>query len=320
LIGGAWLNDIRIAFSGLFLMRGKQKSTSQPTMNESAETPERLSVPKSLYRLRPMIWIADLVLDWSIIVAVFWLFSLVKSWWLVPLAGLIIGARLHALGLLAHEGTHGLAFSNKRLNDWLTELLTAWPLFVAIDHGYRPWHFNHHRHLGTEQDPELGAYRGHEPYASPVSWRKVRWFFMGDLLGLGTLGLIKFMIAVFPRTKPWRMLYPAVLWACFFLICYQLDALWVAGLWTWSVVVGFWAVFRVRTWTEHVGLPMEGKETSHRFEPGLLGRFLFFPHNTFCHYEHHKWPQVPYYNLPKVREIDQGKPVMKLSGLFPATL
>jgi fatty acid desaturase len=65
---------------------------------------------------------------------------------------------------------------------------------------------------------------------------------------------------------------------------------------------------------------MQGKETSHRFKPGLLSRFLFFPHNTFCHYEHHKWPQVPYYYLPKVRELDKGKPVIAISGLFPAKL
>lgn len=275
-------------------------------------------VPASLYQLHPQRWLRDLALDWSIIVAAFWLFAeLDKPWYLVPLFALIIGGRIHALGLLAHDGTHRLAFKNQRLNDWMTEIFVAWPLFVAVDHGYRPWHFAHHKLLGTDADPELLSYRAEEPYPGPVSWAKIRRYLITDLLGLGIIDLFKFIRAVFPFKKPSRFLGPLLLWLTFLGVTILLGLQWVFFLWVWSVLTGFWAVFRVRTWTEHIDVEPAGKESSHRFRVGPLARFFFFPHNTFCHYEHHKWPQVPYYHLPKVRELDQSRPVLWLSEVFP---
>ena len=139
---------------------------------------------------------------------------------------------------------------------------------------------------------------------------------MLDLLGFGMMGLINFIIVVFPHTRPSRIAGPLILWATFFSLTLWFGAAWVFGLWVWSIVGGFWAVFRVRTWTEHVGVPENGKETCHRFAPGWLVRFLFLPHNTYCHYEHHKWPQIPYYNLNKLRALDRSKPVTPFAELF----
>jgi fatty acid desaturase len=102
-----------------------------------------------------------------------------------------------------------------------------------------------------------------------------------------------------------------------FAVTVWLGMTWVFRLWVWSIAAGFRAVFRVRTWTENVAVPANGKETSHRFSAGWLTRFLFFPHNTYCHYEHHKWPQVRYYNLPALRGLDEAKPETPFLDLFP---
>jgi fatty acid desaturase len=95
------------------------------------------SISKDFYQLRSSIWLADLVLDWAVIVLVFWIFSWFKNVYLVPIASLLIGARMHALGLLAHEVTHRNAFKNQVLND-LAQIVTAWPLLVTLEKGYRP--------------------------------------------------------------------------------------------------------------------------------------------------------------------------------------
>ena len=276
------------------------------------------SAPRSLYQLRPHIWVLDMLLDWAVIIGVFVVFAHFRSWWLVPLASLIIGARIHALGLLTHDATHRLAFKSRRMNELFGEVITAWPLLIVIDEGYRPWHFDHHRHLGTDTDPELGSYRAAAPYDKPVTWKKVCLYFIHDMLGLGTPGLIQFSAAIWPSKQPWRIGGPVALWTAFFFITYHYHSTWIFWLYAWSLFSGFWAVFRVRTWTEHVGVEQRGKESSHRFTPGPIGRFLFFPHNTYCHYEHHKWPQIPYYNLPKLRELDTSRPVQPLGELFPA--
>ncbi len=278
-----------------------------------------MSPPLSLYKVQPHIWLCDLLLDWATIVAVFVAFGYFGTWWLVPPASLIIGARIHALGLLTHDATHRLALKNRPLNELLGEIFTAWPLLIVLEEGYRPWHFEHHRHLGSEEDPELGSYRAGAPYDKPVTWRKVYLWFVLDMMGLGLFDLIKFSRAIWPSRQPWRICGPAFLWLGFFLVTLHTHSLWIFWLYTWSLISGFWAVFRVRTWTEHVGIEMRGKESSHRFNPGPLGRFLFFPHNTYCHYEHHKWPQIPYYNLPAVRALDQSRPVEPLGALFPVS-
>jgi fatty acid desaturase len=286
-------------------------------MNKNS-TSDRISVPKELYALRPYRWLADVCLDWLVIAGTFVAFSCFKAWYLVPVAGLVIGARIHALGLLAHDGAHRLAFRNTKVNDLLTEVLTAWPLFAVIDKGYRPWHFDHHKLLGTDRDPELHDYRGFEPYEGKVTWGKIWRYFIYDLFGFGIGGLFKFLRAIFPYKQPWRMIGPLCLWSLFLGVTIYYDAVWVFFLWLWSLVAGFWAVFRIRTWTEHVGVEPSGKDSSHRFITGPVCRFLFFPHNTFCHYEHHKWPQVPYYNLPELRKFDKARPVLQMKDLFPA--
>lgn len=293
-------------------------------MSVAAPATFERNLPAELYRVRPHIWVMDMLLDWAVIVATFFAYAWIDSLWFAPVAALIVGARIQALGLLVHDATHRVAFKTKWLNEFLGETLVAWPLFIVIEKGYRPWHFDHHRHLGTDHDPELDSYRADSPYDKAVTWRRVWRIFAMDMLGLGIIDLFKFLKAIFPYKEPWRILGPLSLYAVFFAVTWYFGALWIFFLWLWSIVAGFWSVFRIRTWTEHVGVEPRGKETSHRFSPGwlsgspgLIGKFLFFPHNTFCHYEHHKYPQVPYYHLPGVRAVEQSRPVLPLGELFP---
>jgi fatty acid desaturase len=283
-----------------------------PSVSASGKS-EGLS--REYYTMRPRIWIRDFILDWAIIVGVFYVVHLVDHWAAWPPAALIIGARLHALGLLAHDATHRTAFKNRFLNDLLGEVLITWTFFIVLDDGYRPWHFEHHRKLGTQDDPEL-SYRSLRPYRGDVSWKKIWRIFATDLLGLGIIDLLRFTLEVFPSRRPTRFLGPILLWAIFAAVTIYTGHPWILLLWTYSIVTGFWAVFRIRTWTEHIHVREEGKENSHRFSANPIARFLFFPHNTHCHYEHHIWPQVPYYHLPLTRSLNKHRPVRPLGQLF----
>lgn len=57
-----------------------------------------------------------------------------------------------------------------------------------------------------------------------------------------------------------------IAWFLLDLACYGITAL----------LTGFWAVFRIRSWFEHVGLERAGKEGTHRFVANPALRFLFF--------------------------------------------
>jgi fatty acid desaturase len=134
---------------------------------------------------------------------------------------------------------------------------------------------------------------------------------------MGWPGLWAFLREIIPaRTSEYRG--PLGFYIILFSVSVYFGAAWVFGLWCWSILTGFWAVFRIRTWFEHVGLETAGRHGSHRFHANGLMRFLFFPHNTHCHYEHHLYPQVPYSNLPKLRKLlrerstGDCKPVLSL--------
>ncbi len=267
-----------------------------------------------LSKLRPSRWARDLILDWALIAVGIAIYGAIDSLWALPFVALFVGSRQHALALLGHDATHRSALPNRRWNDLLGEVLTAWPLFVIIDHGYRPWHFQHHRSLGTESDPEL-VYRKLRPYTLPVTRQKIALWFGLDMIGLGIPDLIRFQRAVFPD-RPWRHWGPLAWYAVFASLTIWLDCFWVFGVWTWSLLTAFWAIFRFRTWYEHVGLEQAGQEGTHRFSANPVVRFLFFPHNTHCHYEHHRWPSVPYYNLPALRDLVKERPVLTSNEVF----
>jgi fatty acid desaturase len=276
---------------------------------------------QELTRLQPTRWLRDVALDWGLIAFAFWVFDAMgHPWILLPLFAIFIGCRQHGLVLLFHDASHRVALPNRKWNDRLGHWLAGWCNFAVMDHGYREWHMVHHRKLGSEEDPELG-YRGHAPYAGPISVGHIARYFVTDLAALGIPGMLAFFREVTPR-NPLRFLGPVGMFLSLFLVCWNLDAMWVFWLWTWSLVAGHWPVFRIRTWSEHVGLERGGREGSHRIHAGPVTRFLFFPHNTYCHYEHHLSPQVPYHNLPKMREMlvakegGEGRPVLSLRELL----
>src|SRR3989442_744970 len=57
-----------------------------------------------------------------------------------------------------HDGVHAVIVRTRRTNDLLAELLLAWPVLVPF-RSYRHVHRLHHRHLGTERDPDFARNR-----------------------------------------------------------------------------------------------------------------------------------------------------------------
>ncbi len=89
-----------------------------------------------------------------------------------------------------HEGTHYLLFKNRRLNAVVSELFLAWPLFITTQ-TYRGGHFAHHRHVNTEEDPDLmRKQRSASEWEFPTSWGALVALLAKDVLGLNTRQLV----------------------------------------------------------------------------------------------------------------------------------
>ena len=61
-----------------------------------------------------------------------------------------IGARQNALAVLMHEAVHYRLGRNRKWNDWIGDLFTAWPVMVTV-HGFRQTHWAHHRHVNRRK-------------------------------------------------------------------------------------------------------------------------------------------------------------------------
>ena len=125
--------------------------TTDPLPRKARITPEQL---KYLNERAAWPWLKDALLDWAVMIAAI----VMAGAWRNPagymLAVLILGNRQHGLALLGHDGTHYTLSHNRKLNDFLTNLFAWWPLLLT-NGGYRTLHNGHHKHLSTDDDPEI---------------------------------------------------------------------------------------------------------------------------------------------------------------------
>ena len=205
-----------------------------------------------LSRRTALPWLKDAALDWAIILGALGVVHIVSSpvTWLLAL--LIIGNRQHALAILGHDGTHFTLSHDRRLNDFLTNLLAFWPLGLTVS-GYRTLHFKHHKHTGTEDDPELGHKRSRNPqWDLPAKPSRILKYAVLDIVG----GSFPDYLIILKYSKPDKLSeYVPLL--CFHTVAITLFAasgLWGCGLlWYAGLATTFMMFFRLRLWLEHQG-------------------------------------------------------------------
>ena len=270
----------------------------------TAATRDRLRTP-CVFR-----WLAAVLLDWAVILAALMMAARLHHPAGYVAAVLVVGNRQHALAIIGHDGAHRAASRTRWLNDTLTCLLCFWPLGLGLD-GYRRHHYAHHRHTGTREDPEL-EYKGWGAphWDLPTPGLRLFFLFVRDLFGLSPRELLNLRRTI-PPVSQRDVVGPLLWWTAALGLLFVTGALWIALLWAISLGTAYWATFRLRVWTEHMGTP-----GTHRIHAAWWQRLLFLPHNTWCHWEHHRWPTYPSCTLQTVRELETKTPVEPLAGLF----
>jgi len=262
---------------------------------------------------------------------VFWVGSCVVachlvSWWLYPIALVIVGARQRGLSTIFHDCVHGIAATNRCLQMLLGTVLTAYPIFQQ-HYAYKISHvYTHHPKLGDPgADPDL-MYFIEEKVYTPASYRThFNRIVILPAVGARTLSFLRYLTrtrftldvesrtrsatgAHIPRKK--MILDKAgfwLFWATVVVVGWQTGAL--------LDVVLFWIVpylttFQVLSWyielAEHTPLVRDHNVdlymTRNRKSRGLE-KFLTGIHNDHYHWDHHLDPRTPCWNLPKAHEI-----------------
>ena len=280
---------------------------TDPLPRKARITPDQLKV---LNERAAWPWLKDALLDWAVMIGAIILAGAWNNLAGYALAVLIVGNRQHGLALLGHDGTHYTLSHNRTLNDFLTNLFAWWPLLLT-NGGYRTLHNGHHKHLSTDDDPEIIHKKSRAPqWDLPAPLTRILGYAAKDLAGYS---LPDFWIIVTFSKPPLKSDYLGL--AAFHLIANALlfcaGLWWVAALWYGSLITAFMMFFRLRLWLEH-----QGSDLAHRLDLKPWEAALLAPHLSWHHWEHHQWPAVPYWNLPELRRLVPDQPLVTLSSLI----
>ncbi len=250
--------------------------------------------------------------EWGLIVATIYICQRFWHPMLYVFAAAFIASRQHALLVLMHDGVHYRLLRNRRLNDWMSEVMLAWPHFVSARQ-YRKNHFAHHRYLNSAQDPDLKRRKGDPAWAFPLAVPELAKLLLRDATGLNAAAMLKLAASVASAdTVPVRLLvvrygfYAAALGAIIYAGALEGFALyWVIPMFSWLVFI-----MRIRSIAEHHGIeePDSAYPLTRTTRASWLERIWLAPKNVNYHIEHHFFPSVPFYRLPKLHATLLSKP------------
>ena len=268
---------------------------------------------KALFRTQSYRHALAIAVDWLLIGLTIIGCTYFFNWYTYLLAIVIIGARMHALAILMHDASHYRFLKNRKWNDRLTNWLIMYPLFSSIA-VYRNNHMRHHRHLNTEDDPDWVSKLGKKTFTFPKTKKA---FFLTIISYFTLIQGIKDAIwflkrfSVSKEAKQKKENGQKSKASSIFMLS-LFTVLTVFNLWSYYAL--FWIVpylstffmFQyIRSVAEHFGeLSYDHLLTSTRtVKTNLVERFLLAPHHVGYHLEHHLYPAVPFYNLPKLHQL-----------------
>ena len=223
-------------------------------------------------------------------------------------AGILVTAvALNSFPLLMHEGMHGVLFPNRRWN-WIVSVLLGSAFLMSFS-SYRVMHIRHHRYLGDPRDPD--DYHNYSR-SRPMVWflHFVRLTF-GPILYLFLIPLLALKYGSAPQRKLICIEY-TILFAIYSVLLRVFPARELLLVWFVPLVL-MGMLTAIRGFTQH-GI-------TEASDPYLASRTMlpnplvaFFLLNENYHLEHHLFPEIPSYHLPRLHQLIWPKLPRAVSG------
>lgn len=277
---------------------------------------------RELSELRPGRALRDIALCWATILATWAAVAVWTRWWVVALAIPVIGTRFYALFIIGHDAMHRRLMHGRARNDLVADLFIFGPI-GAITRLNKRNHLEHHRHLGSHEDPDR--------HKHSCLGKETRSRFMAFVTGLASFFPV--IQNVFlgggshehapkapkadtgPRYRA-RDLAILIGWQVGLIVGLTLAIGWWAFVVVWLVPVYVFMYLGdlLRSFLEHAQLESDEDADEHRlttFRSNRVERLLFSPMNMNFHAAHHLWPSIPYYNLPVADREMQAHPLSR---------
>ncbi len=244
------------------------------------------------------------LLEWIIIASLFYVNAIYESIPLLVISIIIIGSRLHALGVFMHEATHYRLHPNRKVNDFMGNVFCAWPILTTLA-SYRKNHLAHHRHMNTSEDPDWFSKIDVQYFQFPMARKDIVIAYLKALTGVMffTFYLKRTLdISNNQKADTGKNSHKWIRFACYILI---LAGSYFSGyfsliilLWLIPIMTSLVFFAHIRSVAEHFALPLEHKLNSTRTVKASWWEKVFCaPYNVQYHLEHHLYPSIPWYNL-----------------------
>ena len=275
------------------------------------------------------------LLDWAAVAALFALPALVPHPAVYAIALVLMARQQLALAILMHEAAHQRLFATRWLNELGGQLFTAAPIVFSMP-VYRTLHLKHHRIPLQEEDPDLSLIGGY-----PIDGASFRRKLLRDIAGVSYFKFFTYFVrgALKLRRKrsetvaaggdPARTDTSKVpgWFIGVSILAVQggmFAALWASGhpwlyltLWWLPLMTVLQLLLRIRGIAEHAGYPPSADQRlCSRTVVNPLQAFFFAPHCVAFHIEHHVYPGIPFFNLPRVHALLASRDALPAANVY----
>lgn len=231
---------------------------------------------------------------------------------IVPLT-IMGGFGAYLLGWLGHDGTHLSLHDNKYVSASLGAFFASM-LVTYFEMGFAYEHWNHHRYTNTSNDPDIKTLSPLKTWWQRLLFTRIVYnFAYARTLFRVIFGLpLDFKYKMPFKDNELRLLCIAnLLFSLFWLSIYVALAVYDWRIAVFSILLPTFmglVVSGSQSYIDHAGTPSDRWWENSRTRPSFLATALFFGGNY--HLEHHLYPGVPAYRLPKVHRY------LKEQGVF----